>query len=167
MEGSSVRTLREIGPIAIATGLVAILIWTLLDRGESLGTWLLAAVVLAHGWLHVLFLAPAPARATNASGPAWPFDLGRSWVIRRAGLDRATLRGLALVLVAIACGSAVLGALATLALVVPVEWWPALVILLAGSSALLLILVFSTTLLVGLAIDVALVWLVVGSGWRP
>lgn len=161
------RTLRDIGPIAIATGLVAILIWALLDRGESLGAWLLAGVLLAHGWLHAMFLTPAPARAATVGGPTWPFDLERSWLIRGTGLDRATLRGLALVLVAIACASGVLAALATLGLVVPVDWWAALVILLAGSSAALLVLAFSTNLLVGLAIDVALVWLVVGSSWRP
>ena len=60
-----------------------------------------------------------------------------------------------------------MSALATLAIIVPYGWWPALV---AGSdviSAAVLVGFLSSQLVLGLAIDAVLLWVVVASAWAP
>jgi len=63
--------------------------------------------------------------------------------------------------------TSLLAALATVGLVVPADWWQGLVVALAVSSMLLLVLCFSPILLNGFAIDLALLWLALVSGWSP
>jgi hypothetical protein len=160
------RTVREIGPLGVGVALVSALAWYLIDRGEAIGAWLLAGLLLAHGWVHLMFVFPKPVAAT-AGGPTWPFDFERSWLIRAAGLDGGTVRALGSGAMAVTCATSLLAALATVGLLVPTDWWATLVVVAAGSSLLLLGLCYSPTLILGLAIDIALMWLVFGSGWRP
>ena len=47
------------------------------------------------------------------------------------------------------------------------DWWSGLVVAQAVSSLLLLTLCFSPILLNGYAIDLALLWLALLSGWSP
>jgi len=63
--------------------------------------------------------------------------------------------------------TALLAALATVGILVAAGWWPGLVVGLAVSSMLLLVLRFSPILLNGFAIDLALLWLALLSGWMP
>ena len=51
---------------------------------------------------HLAFVVPtqAPAKATG-SGMAWPFDLGRSWLVTRIGLDARIVRGAGTALTAV------------------------------------------------------------------
>jgi hypothetical protein len=155
-------------PLAIGVVLVAGLTWLLLDRDVELGRWLLAALILSHGLAHLAFVVPTPepAKAT-ISGMEWPFDLGRSWPVTRIGLDARIVRGAGVVLTTVTAVTSLLAALATIGFLVPAEWWSGLVVLLAVSSLLLLTLCFSPILLNGFAIDLALLWLVLLSGWSP
>ncbi len=59
--------------------------------------WLIAAALLAHAAIHASFIAPRP--PVTAGGPAWPFELGRSWLLAPIGLDARATRmvGMALI----------------------------------------------------------------------
>ena len=162
------KTLTQLLPLAIGAALVAGLTWFLLDREVALGRWLLAALILGHGLAHLAFVVPtpAPAKATG-SGMAWPFDLGRSWPVTRIGLDARVVRGAGLALTVVTVVASLMAALATVGVIVPVDWWAELVVAQAVSSLLLLALCFSPILLNGFAIDLALLWLVLLSGWSP
>jgi hypothetical protein len=97
----------------------------------------------------------------------WPFDLGDSWLVGRFGLNPGIVRAAGMMLAAIAIATSLLAALATVGILVPAGWWPGLVVTLAASSMLLLTLRFSPAFVIGFGIDVALLWLVFLSGWRP
>jgi hypothetical protein len=162
------NSVRRLVPLAIGAALVAVLTWVLLDRDVVLGTWLLAALILAHGLAHLAFAVPTPAPARETStGMTWPFDLADSWLVGRVGLDTTVVRAAGRALTAIVVVTALLAALATVGIVVAVGWWPGLVVGLAVSSMLLLVLRFSPILLNGFAIDLALLWLALLSGWSP
>lgn len=162
------KTFRQLAPLGLIIALVSALTWYLLDQGAVAGEWLLAGLLLAHGWVHLMFVFPMPARAAaTAGGPAWPFDLGQSWLIRGLGLEGGLVRALGIGLMAFTCACSLLAALATVGLVVTAGWWAALVLGAAAGSFLLLALAWSPLLLLGLGIDLALVWLALWSGWDP
>ncbi len=60
-----------------------------------------------------------------------------------------------------------LAALATVGLLVPSEWWPGLMVASTAAAALLMGLFFQPGLLLGLAIDAVLLWIVLASLWTP
>ena len=162
------RTLTELLPLGIGVAIVGIVTWFLLDRGWPIGPWLLGLLLFAHGWVHLLFVFPKPQpAAATADGPAWPFDMTRSWLITGAGLDVGLVRTLGVALMAIVFVAFLLAALSTVNVLVPVGWWPGLVIGSAVGSALLLAAFFSPTLLLGFGVDAALLWLVLASVWSP
>ncbi|MEX1296112.1 MAG: hypothetical protein AB1Z67_08070 [Candidatus Limnocylindrales bacterium] len=161
------RLVTSLLPLAIAIAAVAGVTWFLLTRGWALGPWLLALLLFAHGFVHLVFLFPQPEpAAATAGGLAYPFDMDRSWLIG-AGLDGALARTAGTVLMVIVFVLSGLTALATVGLLVPAGWWAPLVVASALSSMLLLTLFFSPLFLLGYAIDLALLWLVVGSVWSP
>lgn len=47
-------------PIAIVVAVIAAITWFLLSGGNDLGPWLLAALLFAHGWVHLMFVFPKP-----------------------------------------------------------------------------------------------------------
>jgi hypothetical protein len=161
--------IRSLLPLAVVTAVLGTLTLYLLDVNTTVGRWLLAALLFAHGWVHVMFAFPRPPRAAAGAddGPAWPFDLGDSWLITRAGVAAGPVRAIGRILVVATLAGFLLAALATVGILVPAAWWPALVLGSAASSAVLLGLCFSPTLLLGLAIDVALAWLVLSGTWSP
>jgi hypothetical protein len=162
------NTVIRLLPLAIGAALLAGLTWVLLDRDVELGKWLLAALILGHGVAHLAFVVPKPepARATG-SGMEWPFDLGRSWPVTRIGLEPRIVRGAGVLLTTVTVVTSLLAALATIGILVPADWWSGLVVAQAVSSLLLLTLCFSPILLNGYAIDLALLWLALLSGWSP
>lgn len=162
------RTVIELLPLAIGIALVGALTWFLLDRDLGIGKWLLAALLFAHGWVHVMFVFPRPeGAAATAGGTEWPFDMGRSWLIDGAGVDAGLLRTLGIVLIIATLVTFFLAALSTVGLLVPAGWWAPLVILGAAGSTVLLLLFYSPALLLGFAINLAVVWLVLASVWSP
>jgi hypothetical protein len=176
------RTIREIGPLAIVTVVVLAVVLWLLGANPDVGRWLLAAVLFAHGWVHLMFVFPVPAAGEKDAPASWPFDLRRAWVVGATGgpTDELTfglgvpggtggspvvrlLRGL----VVVTAGLSTLAAMATVGLLVPGDWWGALTLAAAAASAMLLALAFSPTLVLGFVIDAFLAWLALAGPWRP
>jgi hypothetical protein len=125
----------------------------------------LAGFLAAHGLIHASFLSPVP--PATAGGPPWPFDMAKSWLVTRAGLDAwpVTLLGTALVaLTVIGFAGSALGAAGW---IVPAELWRPLVAGSVAASALLLTVFFHPFLLLGFVIDAAIVWAVFVLSWNP
>jgi hypothetical protein len=165
-----VKTFGSIAPFAAGLAALGIAIWWLIGHDLSVGVWLLAAVLAGHGLVHAMFAMPQPPakEADIATGkPEWPFDMGKSWLVTRAGLSLNQVRPAGLALVAVVALGFVLAAAATLGLVVPVGAWPVLVAVSALASGLLLALFFSPQLVLGLAIDALLLAVVLASIWSP
>ncbi len=127
-------------------------------------TYILAAFLAAHGLIHASYLTPAPPQ--TAGGPAWPFEVTRSWLVTGFGLDAAIMRSLAAVLTALTVCSLLAAAAATIGWL-PLEWWAYLVVAGAASSLATLLLFFHPWLVLGVVIDLALLWVVAVNGWRP
>jgi hypothetical protein len=162
------RTIIELLPLGIGIALVGALTWFLLDRDIGVGKWLLAALLFAHGWVHVMFLFPRPeGAAATAGGTTWPFDMGRSWLIGGAGVDANLLHTVGIVMIVATLVAFFLAALSTVGLLVPVGWWAPLVMLGAAGSTVLLLLFYSPALLLGFAINLVVAGLVLASIWSP
>lgn len=158
------KTLGSLVPLAIGLAALGGAIAWLLNSGNGLGPWLLAGFLVAHGLVHLLFFVPAP--PASGSATTWPFDLGQSW-LHRAGLDAAAVRIAGAALVVGVVVFFLLAGLATANLIVPADWWRALVIAAAVLSAVTLVLFFEPQLMLGLAIDGVLLYVVASAAWVP
>lgn len=126
--------------------------------------WLIAAFLVAHGAIHASFLAPRP--PVTAGGPAWPFELGRSWVLGPLGLDSQAIHMVGLALIALTIGAFALAGLTALG-IAPAGLWPATVTIGAIASIAVLGIYFSPWFVVGIAIDLVLLWAVLIASWTP
>ena len=126
---------------------------------------LLAGFLVAHALIHLSFLTPAPPR--TAGGPEWPFELTRSWLVTGLQFDPGLVRGLGAALVAVTATLLAAAGLATVGWLIPAGWWDQLVLLGAGLSILTLGFFFHPWLILGLAIDAALLSAVLVGGWQP
>jgi hypothetical protein len=124
----------------------------------------LAALVFAHGAIHVSYLAPRP--PATADGPAWPFSLARSGILSPIGAGSGVTRSIGSALVIATLAAFTLAAACVLGLT-PAALWPAAVAAGAGSSIAVLLLFFHPWLVLGLLIDVGLLAIVLMSGWSP
>jgi hypothetical protein len=125
---------------------------------------LLAVFLAAHGLIHLSYLAPAPPR--TAGGPEWPFEVTHSWLVSTLGMDAAAMRPLATALV-IVTTMALLGAAAVaMGWLSSTLWLPLLVAGTVG-SLVTLALFFHPWLVVGIAIDLVLLWATLIGGWAP
>lgn len=122
-------------------------------------------LLVGHALVHVAYLTPAPPHAEGA--PEWPFAIERSWPVANLGVSLEVMRPVAYLLVAVVLVALVGAGLAIIDLVVPADWWPALVVTGAAASLLLLSLFFHPWLVIGVAIDVVLLYLVLVTGWDP
>jgi hypothetical protein len=129
-----------------------------------LGRLLVAGFLVGHAALHAGFVSPRPPAKPDA--PRWPFDLERSWVLPRLGLRPEIGRRLGMALVAVTIGSYGLAAIATLGLL-PASTWDATVVVGSLASLALLALFFHPWLVVGVAIDLLLLWVAMVAGWTP
>lgn len=162
------KAVLDLLPIGIGVLLVGALTWFLLDRDNALGPWLLAGLLFAHGWVHIMFVFPTPeATPATAGGLGYPFDMGRSWLISGAGLDAGLVRILGSMVILVTFTVSVLAALATIGFLVPAGWWAGLVLAAAGFSSVMLVLFFSPALLLGFAINLSLMWLALSPFWSP
>jgi hypothetical protein len=159
------KTMNGLLPWALVRLAIGGAIWWALSRDMAAGRWLLAALLVGHGVVHVMFAVPTPA-ATDG-GAAWPFDMARSWAVTRAGLDLDLVRGIGAILIAVTVGAFALAALSTVGLIVPSAWWQPTVALGAMASAATLVLFFQPQLGLGLGIDAVLLWVVATRAWVP
>jgi hypothetical protein len=151
-------------PWLVVLAIAGAAIWLLLERQAVLGAWVLAALLLGHGLVHVLYLVPTPGAADGSPGPRWPFDLQRSWLVALAGARRG--RRLAAVLIVGIVGLSILAALATVGIVAAAAW-PALVAAAAAASLVLLVLAFDVQLVLGIGIDVVFIAVALTGAWAP
>jgi hypothetical protein len=142
-------------------------VWLLLINDVALGPWLLAVLVFAHGWVHLMFVFPKPERPDGFSGGEYPFDFDRSWLIRRLGFGRALVRRIGVVVMAGTFVLSLLAALSTVGVVVPTGGWAALTVAAAIASSITLALFYSPALILGFAIDAFMIALVVSGSWSP
>ncbi|HEU0213619.1 MAG TPA: hypothetical protein VFR13_06025 [Jiangellaceae bacterium] len=112
-------------------------------------TLVIGMFLIAHGLVHVAMYAP-PA-ASDA-----PFDPARSWVFGRR------LHRLALVLATI---TALVLVLAGIGLLAHQDWWQAATVVGASASLVFLVLFFHPWLSLGVAINVAMIWVLTQTEW--
>ena len=125
---------------------------------------LVAGFLLAHAAIHAGFVSPRP--PTSDGSPPWPFDLGRSWLLSPLGVDPGFLRVLGIALLAVTLVSFAAGAAFALGIVPGVPWAP---VATAGAiaSLVLLLLFFHPWLVLGILIDLAILWVVLVARWDP
>lgn len=159
---------RALAPLAVAVAVIALAVWLMLVNDIALGPWLLALLVFVHGWVHLMFIFPKPEGSGNYSGVSeYPFDFGRSWLIRRQGLDSGVVRPIGLAVMVVTFVVSLLAALSTVGLIIPADWWAGLMIAAAAASAITLALFFSPALVLGFAINALMVVLVLSGTWSP
>ena len=159
------KGLTGVLPLAAVLLAVGALVWWLLDRGSAVGPWLVAAILFAHGWVHLVFLLPTTPRDTAGTDAENPFDLDRSWLIRR-GVDSRLVHSVGVVLAVVAFVACAAAALAVLGWLIPGAWWTGLVVTGAVASTIVLVLFFAPTLVLGLVIDAGLIALAVQTAWE-
>jgi sterol desaturase/sphingolipid hydroxylase (fatty acid hydroxylase superfamily) len=125
---------------------------------------LVAGFLCAHAAIHAAFVSPRPPAKPGA--PPWPFDLGRSWVLSRLHAPGSVARVLGVALVAVTIGGYALAAVATIG-ILPTSTWDAAVAIGSAASLALLLLFFHPWLVVGVAVDVLLLWVALVAGWTP
>ncbi|MGZ8515510.1 MAG: hypothetical protein ACXWXA_10765 [Candidatus Limnocylindrales bacterium] len=125
---------------------------------------LLAGFLLGHAAIHAGFLSPRP--PDTVTGPPWPFDLGRSWLLTPIGAPPEALRAVGIALFAATLVGFSLAALAALGFL-PVTLWQWGTVIGAAASLAMLVVFFHPWLLVGIAIDLVALWAVIGGGWSP
>lgn len=148
------------GVVVVVAGLA---IRWLIASQQPAGPWLLAAFLAAHGLLHLLFVAPAPAEASTT----WAFDASRSWVTVRVGPNPDALRAVGLMLVSLTVAAFAVAALSTVGWLVPTDWWRPAVSVSSVLSMVVLGLYFNPQLVVGLGIDAVLLWVASTGAWSP
>jgi hypothetical protein len=125
-------------------------------------TLLFGLFLVAHGLVHGMFIVPRPPDA----GANWPFDPAESWLLNRFGGEPDSAGPIAAVLVAVTAVTFILTALTVIG-VLPAEWLRPIAIVSASSSLILLGVFFHPWLVIGVAIDVAVLWAVGLNGWVP
>ena len=125
---------------------------------------LLAGFLLAHAGIHASFASPRP--PARKSAPAWPFDLSRSWLLTPLGFGARATRPLGIGLLGLTLAGLGFGGMVALGFLPAGLWSPAIVVG-AVASLGLLVLFFHRWLILGLAIDAALLRAVLVAGWTP
>jgi hypothetical protein len=159
------KALIGILPWAIVLAAAGGAIWWLLSRDMAAGRWLLAALLIGHGLVHLMFAVPAP--EATAGGPEWPFDMARSWPVTGAGLDLDVVRAFGLAAITIVVGGFAVAALATVGILVPAGWWQPALLVSAVASAGVLFVFFQPQLALGLGVDGALLAVLARGAWAP
>lgn len=152
-------------PLAAVLLVVAALVWWLLDRGSAVGPWLVAAILFAHGWVHLVFLLPVTGGDSAGSGAENPFDMDRSWLIER-GVDRRLVHSVGVVLAVVTFLAFAAAALAVSGWLIPGGWWISLAATGVVGSTVLLVSFFAPTLVLGFVINAGLVALAVQTAWE-
>ena len=162
------KTIRELGPLAVGVALFGVLIAVLLNGGSIVGNWLFAIFLLGHGWIHTMYVMPQPkATAAAAKGVQWAFELDHSRVLSAIGLAPAGQRMFGSLLVAATVAVFSVAAMATIPLIVPASAWPGLTVAASAASLTLIGLFFNRNLVIGLAIDLVLLAVAFSSVWLP
>jgi hypothetical protein len=158
--------LIKLAPLAVALVIFAGVAAYLVQRDIALGQWLIAAFLLGHGLIHVMFATPPP---TEPGSPAaeFAFDSNRSWLVTTRLVDVGVVRVLVMALVATTVAGYALAAMSTVGLGVSSDLWPALVVGATVASLGLMVIGLMPALALGIAVDVALLMIVFTAAWSP
>jgi hypothetical protein len=126
-------------------------------------TLLFSLFLVAHAAIHGLWFTPRPAPA--ARGPVWPFDVGLSALVR-AGVDEPAARRIGLILLTAVATGFVVAALGVLGILPAVAFASGIAIG-ATSSIAMLLAYFHPWLVLGIGIDVVLLWATLIARWTP
>ena len=159
-------TLLKLAPLGVGLIVFAVVVTFLVQRNMVVGTWLIAAFLLGHGLVHIMFATPPPVAAGDPAAE-FAFDPARSWLVSAHVVDPSLLRLAVVALVAVVVVGYGLAAMATLGLVVPQTLWPTLVLASTVASGVLMFIGLSPALALGIAIDAILVLMVLASVWAP
>jgi hypothetical protein len=118
--------------------------------------------LVAHGLVHGLFVVPRPPDA----GASWPFDPSESWLLNRLGVESSPARAIAAGLVVVTVVAFTVTALTVIG-ILPAGWLRPVAIASASVSLILLGIFFHPWLVIGVAIDAAILWGVGLNGWIP
>jgi len=125
---------------------------------------IVAIFLAAHALIHTGFVSARPAPTPGA--PPWPFDLGHSWALGSLGVDEPVTRVIGTGLLVVLMLAYAVAALAVLGVVPTGLFVPAIAIGSVASLAMLGVF-FHPWLLIGIAIDLVLLWATLVGGWRP
>jgi hypothetical protein len=125
---------------------------------------IVAVFLVAHGLIHASFVSPRP--PATAGGPQWPFDLSQSWALSPLGLEAGASRVIGMVLLAVVLGGFVVAGL-SVAGIAPASVFVGAVAVGAVASIVMLALFFHPWLVLGVVIDVVLLWATLAASWRP
>ena len=107
--------------------------------------------LIAHGLVHALYFV-------KSDDPAFPMTAARSWLVTRAGIPLRPVR----VMVACLAVGALIGfcllALSYWGFLVPAEWFTGLALVSATLSLLLIAVTWNVQFVVGVAINVAIIY---------
>jgi len=162
----ALKDFSKLAPLAVALAIVGIALAWLLQHQTTLGTWLLAAFLVGHGLVHIMFVAPVPASSGNPATD-YPFGIGRAWLVTSGLIGASTLKAIAVVLVGMVIVGYSLTALATVGLLVPATWWSSLMIASTIASLALMVIGFAPMLALGIAIDIVLLLVAIAAVWAP
>lgn len=115
--------------------------------------------LVAHGLIHASYLAPAPSDA----GSSWPFNLDRPVLLGALGQPALQVVGVGLALIALV--GLVAGGVGWLGLSGANGWWAPVAIAGSVASLLLLALFFHPWIVLGIAIDLILIWALGVARW--
>ena len=161
----ALKDVGKLAPLAVALGVVGIVLAWMLTQQMALGTWLLAAFLLGHGLVHIMFAVPPPGGAEASS--EYPFDPARSWLVTNNLLGTGALKVIVVPLVVAVVVGYTLTALATVGILVPAGWWSGLLIASTIGSLALMVIGLTPNLLLGIAIDLLLLCVAFASVWSP
>jgi hypothetical protein len=130
-------------------------------RDYSMWNFALGFFLAMHGLIHLGYVSPAP------SDPKYPFSLSNSWLISSIGLGEPLARGIGIALTVISVIGFALTGMAAAGFIVPQSWWQPLTIIASIASLLLLVFFWNTWLILGVAIDAALLIAVLVIHWQP
>jgi len=135
----------------------------------NLWRFLIAALLIAHGLIHWGLAAAPPPAPGGPNTPYWP-SIWRAassdtWPVAAIGLDNAAVRALGGVLWIAATIGFVLAGLGVLGVPGLHEWWRGLTVASVAVSLPLFILFWHPWLIVGAALDVAILVSLLWANW--
>jgi hypothetical protein len=160
------KAIIQLAPLGVAILVFALIVGYLIQHQNAIGVWLFAAFLVGHGLVHIMFAAPPPS-GPGSPGADFAFDPAGSWLVTARLADVGMVRAIVIAFVALTVVGYALAGLATVGLLVPQDLWPALVIAATLASFVLMAVAVMPGLVLGVAIDLALLAIVVLSVWVP
>ncbi|MHC1716910.1 MAG: hypothetical protein AB9915_03460 [Candidatus Dojkabacteria bacterium] len=120
--------------------------------------------LIAHGLIHTSFVTPKP---QDNGGPAWPFDITKSWILKPIGLSTDTIKIIGIVLTIAATLGFVFSGLGWLGVPGLRTIWMITTVFSSISSLLLILLYWNKWFVIGILLDLLFLYLIYINDWKP